>query len=159
MRSADPPHHRALAVAVTDQTGRSVPDPGLRRWLARVAPARARGLVTVAIVSDRVVRRLNRVYARHDAVTDVLTFPAGAGPGPAPHHLGDIVIARGRAAAQAREAGHSIRTEFRVLALHGLLHLIGYDHHVDGGRMARAERRLRRRGGLPVGLIERASDV
>jgi len=159
MRSADPPRSRALVVVVTDQAGRPVPDHGLRRWLSDVAPARARGLVTIAIVSDGVVRRLNRVYAKHDAVTDVLTFPAGKVPGPVPHQLGDVVIAQGRATAQARRAGHSIRIELRVLALHGLLHLMGYDHHGDQGRMASAERRLRRRGGLPEGLIERGSDA
>lgn len=69
--------------------------------------------------------------------------------------LGDIVIARGVAARQARAAGHSLATELRVLALHGLLHLLGYDHDADGGRMARLERRLRRKGGLREGLLER----
>jgi ssRNA-specific RNase YbeY (16S rRNA maturation enzyme) len=71
-------------------------------------------------------------------------------------HLGDVVIATGVAGRQAREAGHSVRTELRVLALHGLLHLLGYDHERDAGEMARVERRLRRRGGLREGLIERA---
>ena len=69
--------------------------------------------------------------------------------------LGDIVIARGLASRQAREAGHSELTEFRVLALHGLLHLLGYDHDRDHGRMRRVERRLRLKGGLREGLIER----
>jgi probable rRNA maturation factor len=71
-------------------------------------------------------------------------------------YIGDIVIARGVARRQARDAGHSELTEWRVLALHGLLHLLGYDHERDRGRMRRVERRLRRRGGLPDGLIERA---
>ena len=83
---------------------------------------------------------------------DVLSFPARRAPG----YLGDVVIAAGVAARQAREAGHSLATELRVLALHGLLHLLGYDHERDDGRMARLERRLRRRGGLVEGLIERA---
>lgn len=69
--------------------------------------------------------------------------------------LGDIVIARGVASRQARQAGHSEATEMKVLALHGLLHLLGYDHERDGGAMARLERKLRRRGGLREGLIER----
>ena len=75
-----------------------------------------------------------------------------------PRILGDIVIATGIAYQQAREAGHSTQTELRVLALHGLLHLLGYDHHdpADRIRMARAEARLRRKGGLAAGLIERA---
>ena len=125
--------------------------PGLVSWLASIAPSRARGTVTVAIVSDARVRALNRQYRRKDKVTDVLAFPSGERG-----HLGDVVIAAGVAARQAREAGHTLATELRVLALHGLLHLLGYDHERDDGRMARLERRLRRRGGLEEGLIERA---
>jgi probable rRNA maturation factor len=110
----------------------------------------------VALVGDRLVRRLNCVYRGTDRVTDVLSFPSGsAGPTRGRQHIGDIVIARPVAARQARSAGHSLATELRVLALHGLLHLLGYDHERDGGRMARLERRLRREGGLNEGLIER----
>ena len=124
--------------------------PGLARWLQTVAPARARGEVTVAVVPDARVRALNRQYRRKDAPTDVLSFPAEE-----PGELGDVVIAAGVAGRQARQAGHSLAVELRVLALHGLLHLLGYDHEHDDGRMARLERRLRRKGGLVEGLIER----
>jgi probable rRNA maturation factor len=124
--------------------------PGLARWLTSVAPARARGAVTVAIVPDSRVRRLNRRYRRTDRPTDVLSFPSGE-----PGELGDIVIAAGMARRQARAAGHSLQAELRVLALHGLLHLLGYDHERDAGQMARVEARLRARGGLRAGLIER----
>ncbi len=126
--------------------------PGLAAWLRTVAPARARGALTVAIVSDARVRALNRQYRGKDAATDVLSFPAEERG-----LLGDVVIAAGVARRQAREAGHSIQTEMRVLALHGLLHLLGYDHERDGGRMARLERRLRAKGGLREGLIERST--
>jgi probable rRNA maturation factor len=125
--------------------------PGLARWLSALAPARARGSVTVALVSDRTIRTLNRTYRRKDAATDVLSFPAGE-----PRQLGDVVIAAGVARRQAQRAGHPLQTEIRLLALHGLLHLIGYDHETDNGRMARLEARLRRRGGLREGLIERS---
>jgi probable rRNA maturation factor len=138
--------------------------PGLAAWLTRVAPRAARGDVAIALVSDAHIRRLNRTYRRSNQATDVLSFPASPAAR-APHasprtgHLGDIVIATGVARRQAREAGHSYATELKVLALHGLLHLLGYDHHDldDGDRMARAERRLRAKGGLSAGLIERAA--
>jgi probable rRNA maturation factor len=107
--------------------------------------------MTVAIVSDARIRALNRQYRRKDTATDVLSFPSEERG-----FLGDVVIASGVAARQARAAGHSLRTELRVLALHGLLHLLGYDHERDDGRMARLERRLRKRGGLREGVIERA---
>ena len=81
--------------------------------------------------------------------------PDARGGGPA--QLGDIVIATGVAARQAAAAGHTLGTELRVLALHGLLHLLGFDHERDGGAMARTELRLRRRGRLREGLIERAA--
>ena len=123
----------------------------LAAWLARVAPARARGAVTVAVTTDARVRALNSRFRQVRATTDVLSFPAG-------EHgvLGDIVIAAGVARRQARAAGHPMATELKVLALHGLLHLMGYDHETDDGRMARAEARLRRKGGLEDGLIERS---
>src|SRR5438128_1781269 len=86
---------------------------GLVNWLASVAPARARGAITVAIVSDARVRSLNRQYRRKDTATDVLSFPSDERG-----HLGDVVIAAGVAKRQARAAGHSLSTELRVLALH-----------------------------------------
>jgi probable rRNA maturation factor len=142
-------------VSVSGGIGATPAARGLCGWLSRAAPRSARGEVAVALVSDRRMRRLNRSYRGVDRATDVLSFGAG-GPAPSPVRvLGDIVIATGVAARQAREARHSVATEYRVLALHGLLHLLGYDHDRDGGRMARAERRLRRRAGLPAGLIER----
>lgn len=141
---------RRSPLVVTIVTSGGARTPGLASWLEAVAPARARGEVTVAVVSDARVRALNRRYRRKDHVTDVLSFPTGE-----PGNLGDIVIAEGLAGRQAREAGHSRAVELRVLALHGLLHLLGYDHEHDDGRMARLERRLRRKGGLVEGLIER----
>jgi probable rRNA maturation factor len=139
-----------LRVVVSDERGRAVAGAGLGRWLSRIAPARARGVVSVVLSRDSSVHALNRRYRGQDSPTDVLSFPADAR-----EYLGDIVIARGVARRQAREAGHSHDTELRVLALHGLLHLLGYDHHDDGGAMARLEHRLRTKGGLKEGLIER----
>lgn len=153
------PDSRRLHVAVTDGRGRAVRDTGLARWLAAVAPARARGEVAVALVSDALSRRLNRLYRSIDAPTDVLSFPCQTPVAiRQPPFLGDIVIASGLARRQARARRHGVTTELRILALHGLLHLLGYDHTdpLDRGRMARAEARLRRRGGLREGLMARA---
>ena len=150
----DPPPAASRPRGLTiDIVASGVQGSGLARWLRRVAPARARGHVTVAIAPDARVRALNRRFRRKNTATDVLSFPAGE-----PGQLGDVVIAAGVAARQARAAGHSLATEVRVLALHGLLHLLGYDHETDDGRMARLERRLRRKGGLREGLIERVAD-
>jgi probable rRNA maturation factor len=147
---------------VSDGRGRTVKRPDLARWLQMAAPSRARGEVGVALVTDAHIRTLNATYRRKDAPTDVLSFSADRAsripePGGAAF-LGDIVIATGVARRQARDLGHSYATELRVLALHGLLHLLGYDHDdpEDRGRMARAEARLRAKGGLTRGLIERA---
>ena len=153
-----------LTVALTDGRGHPVRVRGLARWLQRVAPRRTRGDVTVALVSDARMRQLNRRFRRKDCATDVLSFPtavqpfraAGASRPESLHYAGDIVIAHGVARRQARERGHSLAVELKVLALHGLLHLLGYDHEQDDGEMRRVERRLRRKGGLREGLIERA---
>jgi probable rRNA maturation factor len=145
---------------VCTRDGRPVRVPGLARWLAATAPARARGSVTVVLVGDTAMRRLNREWRDKDYATDVLSFPADD-DGPRvrgqQRHLGDIVIATGVATRQAREAGHAYGTELKVLALHGLLHLLGYDHETDEGQMRRVEARLRRKGGLAAGRIERES--
>jgi probable rRNA maturation factor len=171
---ADAP--RRLSVGVVDGRGRAVRVPGLTRWLTRVAPRAARGEVTIALVSDAHIRSLNRTFRQKDMATDVLSFPTTStahrsravgrrskAPDPARtpwiadagSYLGDIVIARRVAVRQAREAGHPLGTELRILALHGLLHLIGYDHEQDRGEMRRLEARLRRKGGVKAGLIER----
>jgi len=146
-------------VLVANGGGRRVSAPGITRWLARLAPLRARGVVSAALVSDARIRALNRQYRGRDYATDVLSFPSaapGRPGGPSRPFLGDIVVARGVARRQARAAGHSELTELRVLVLHGLLHLLGYDHDRDNGAMARVERSMRLKSGLPEGLIERA---
>jgi probable rRNA maturation factor len=171
-----------LQVVVTDARGRAVPSRGLPAFLASAAPPGTRGRVGIALIGDRTMRRLNREFRGQDHATDVLSFPeegpagtkfelrpsTGSGrpervegrssnfevsPG---LRLGDLAIAVGLAGRQARRLGHSLGAELRVLALHGLLHLLGYDHDTDQGEMGRVEERLRRRAGLPIGLISRA---
>src|SRR5262249_37730516 len=84
---------------------------------------------------------------------DVLSFPVASGPkvGTA----GDIAVSAEIAAQNGRLLGHSAADEVKVLVLHGILHLAGYDHVGDGGRMARKEQQLRKTLGLPIALIER----
>jgi probable rRNA maturation factor len=149
---------RRLEVTVTDARGRPLREESLARWLERAAPAGARGAVSVALVSDAHMRRLNAAYRGENHATDVLSFRTA--PQPQPTHapavyVGDLAIARGVAGRQARRSGHSLGVELRILALHGLLHLLGYDHETDAGTMRRLEDRLRRRARLPTGLVAR----
>jgi len=149
-----------LAVSVVTSAASATLARGLAAWLAGAAPASARGAVAVALVSDARMRRLNRTFRGVDEATDVLSFEAGTplvparGPRSAPD-LGEMAIAVGVARRQAGARGHSVGTELRILALHGLLHLLGYDHETDQGDMRRREERLRRAAGLPTGLITR----
>lgn len=101
------------------------------------------------ITGDEEIQRLNREFRSCDYPTDVLSFPS--------EPLGDIAISARRASEQAREYGHTVEEEIRILMLHGVLHLLGMDHETDGGRMRRVEKKWRARLGLPAGLIERVS--
>lgn len=101
--------------------------------------------VSVRLVSDRRMREANRTFRGKDATTDVLSFPTRNGPDPAgERHLGDILISVTRAASQAREADHALEQELKLLALHGYLHLLGYDHETDDGEMMRLQRKTAR---------------
>ena len=109
-----------------------------------------RGDVVIFVTCSEEMQKLNREYRGKDEPTDVLTFPSLS-----PRVLGDIAISVEIAAANAAELGHSTEAEVKVLILHGLLHLAGYDHETDDGEMQTRETTLRRKLGLPVGLIER----
>lgn len=128
---------------------------GLAAFLSRVADDAAPGdrrSATLRVLSDRKMRELNRRFREKDRPTDVLAFPAGAPDGGAfggePAYLGDLAVSAETAARQAAERGHPLETELRLLALHGVLHLLGWDHERDRGEMERLERLLRRRHGL-----------
>ena len=97
---------------------------------------------TIAFISDKRIRELNRQFRGIDRATDVLSFPAD---GPDESNLGDIAISVETAATQAKENGLSFDDEIAQLILHGLLHLSGYDHETDNGEMNRLELRLRRK--------------
>jgi probable rRNA maturation factor len=130
--------------------------PGAKRSLQRfarqvsvqIAAGRA---FTCVIAGDRTLQRLNREYLGRDYATDVLSFPSGDSS-----FLGDLAISAVRAQAQARAFGHGLLDEIRILMLHGVLHLLGYDHEIDRGKMARAERKWRATFSLPTSLIERS---
>ncbi len=107
------------------------------------------GELSVRITSARELQELNRRFRHKNKPTDVLSFPALVGAG------GDIAIAREIAASNAAALGHSLTTELKILIVHGLLHLAGYDHESDDGEMSARESQLRRELGLPFGLIER----
>lgn len=129
-------------------------EPSLTRFLARAKRAVGlRGDVTVLITTSRELHALNRQFRHKNAPTDVLSFPS---PMVATRHFaGDIAISADIAARNARQLGHTPADEVKILTLHGLLHLAGYDHESDQGEMARREQLLRKRLGLPVALIER----
>jgi probable rRNA maturation factor len=136
-----------MNVEVVDrQRAHRVPRAPLRsfvRRLAAAAPATEAASVTIALCGDRTIRRLNRSFRGKDAPTDVLSFPSGAPASPGGGlHLGDVVISVPQAARQAKAGGRSLAREIRVLAIHGYLHLLGYDHEVDGGTMLRLQARL-----------------
>ncbi len=119
---------------------------------------RLRGQVTVLLTTDAAIRGLNRRFRSKNKPTDVLSFPAAnllQSSKPAERVAGDIAISVETARRQALGQGHALTCELKVLILHGLLHLAGYDHESDAGQMHRRERTLRARLGLPQGLIER----
>ena len=138
--TADP---EALEVALLNrQRRRRVQSRRLERLLRRAARSlRVAGDVSLVLTNDRAMRALNRRYRGRKTTTDVLSFPGPGGEA----GLGDIVISVETAERNARRLGHSLARELDVLALHGFLHVLAYDHETDDGEMDRLERRLRRR--------------
>jgi probable rRNA maturation factor len=107
-----------------------------------------REAVTIVLVSDSAIRKLNKQYRGRDYVTDVLSFPTEPEQFENHSSLGEIVIAMDRAATQAKENGLTLQNEIEQLILHGLLHLCGYDHETDNGEMNRLELKLRKELGI-----------
>jgi probable rRNA maturation factor len=136
---------------------KSVPDlseMALARFVVRARRAAGlHGSVNVLVSSSRELQALNFRFRGKDKPTDVLSFAPMSGL--VRGLAGDIAISSEMAAQNARELGHSAAQEIKILALHGILHLAGYDHESDRGTMARKEIRLRKSLGLPSGLIER----
>ena len=105
------------------------------------------GEVAVLITGNRQIRQLNRRFRKKDKPTDVLSFPREDG--------GDIAISAQIATESAKRYGHAPADELKVLILHGMLHLAGYDHETDNGAMAAQESALRKKLKLPDSLIQR----
>jgi probable rRNA maturation factor len=102
--------------------------------------------VTIQLISDDSMARLNEKYRNKPGPTDVLSFPAnGARPSRSVEYIGDIAISPETARRNARRFSRSLPEEMRILILHGMIHLAGFDHETDHGEMDRLERRLRKR--------------
>lgn len=130
----------------------------LTRFLTEAkAAVRLRGQVTVLLTTDAALRSLNRRFRGKNKATDVLSFPAENLLQSREKIAGDLAISIPTARRQAAEHGHTLAAELRILILHGLLHVAGYDHEIDDGQMHHRERQLRARLGLPQGLIERST--
>jgi probable rRNA maturation factor len=138
---------------------------GLDRFVARARRAAGlKGLINVLVTSSLEMKSLNRRFRGKDKPTDVLSFPAE----PDLDHqfdkrlnkrfAGEIAISAEIATKNALALGHSPAQEVKILVLHGILHLRGYDHECDNGQMARREKQLRSTLNLPVGLIERTTE-
>jgi probable rRNA maturation factor len=130
-------------------------EAALARFVLRACrAAKLRGDVSVLVTTSHELRALNRRFRKQDKATDVLSFPPML---VTDRFAGDIAISADVAARNAKLLGHSPADEVKTLALHGVLHLAGYDHEADSGEMARLEQRLRKQLGLPPALIERTS--
>ena len=152
MITIEPPSSRAASGGPLISP-RALRKAELARFLAQArALAGVAGEVHVLLSDDAELRRLNQFFRKKDKATDVLSFPAAADTSSI---AGDLAISMETAARQAAEFGHTLQDEVKILLLHGVLHLAGYDHERDAGEMALQETKLRGRLGLPVTLIER----
>jgi probable rRNA maturation factor len=145
--------------AIEEKFGRaSLKKQEMKTFLAQaIRAAELSGTVSVLLTGDEEIRRLNREFRHKDKATDVLSFPAAPFPsgGRAKPPAGDLAISAETAAREAATRGHSLLLEIKVLLLHGVLHLSGYDHETDSGEMAEREEILRSELGLTHGLIAR----
>ncbi len=148
-READLVIFRKQVVGVNEQA--------LSRFVARARRAvKLRGTVTVLITSNAEMKKLNFCFRNKNKATDVLSFSAMSNP---KNIAGDVAISVEIARENAKNLGHAVSDEIKILILHGILHLAGYDHEIDDGEMAAKEHRLRKVLRLPVTLIERNETV
>jgi probable rRNA maturation factor len=131
----------------------------LERFVLRARRAVGlRGTVNVLVTSNAAVRSLNHRFRGKNKATDVLSFPCdstGSQSRTRSKPAGDVAVSADIALQNSLRLGHPVAQEVKILALHGILHLAGFDHERDNGEMARQEATLRRKLRLPVALIER----
>jgi probable rRNA maturation factor len=154
----------AIEVVIASARWRRVPRAGtmVRRAITAAAPATARNAeVSVTLTSDRSMKALNRRWRGRDKPTNVLSFPAATGKPGAPRLLGDIVIAYETTAAEARAQRKPLDHHLAHLAVHGFLHLLGYDHESDheADAMERRERGVLAKLGIPDPYGARDADL
>jgi len=129
--------------------------------LEKIAEALSTREVELIITDDTTMRELNAEYRDKDSITDVLSFPMEA---PFTEQsifgmpLGSIIIAESFVKAKASEYGHTIQDELSLLFIHGMLHLLGFDHENDDGEMRAREKELIEQFGLPKSLIVRTEE-
>ncbi|MGO9401971.1 MAG: rRNA maturation RNase YbeY [Terriglobales bacterium] len=142
-------------VVIVQKRVADLTDLAVNRFVARARRAVGlKGLVNVLLTSSAEMKSLNRRFRGKNKPTDVLSFPAE--PAAQKQFAGEIAISAEIASQNAWVLGHSPAAEVKILVLHGILHLRGYDHECDNGQMARREKQLRAKLHLPLGLIERA---
>jgi probable rRNA maturation factor len=143
-------------VIIAQRKPKNLSTGGLSSFLRRACKAVGlAGDVNVLLTANQHMRRLNRQFRQNNKPTDVLSFPSHQPDDSREGYAGDLAISMEIAKDNAQRLGHSIQEEIKVLMLHGVLHLAGYDHESDDGEMARLEDRLRRKLGLPTALISR----
>jgi probable rRNA maturation factor len=144
-----PPRLLSEQVIIFEKVVEGVNQPALTRFARKAQELiGVAGEVDVLIAGTRRLQQLNRRFRKKDKPTDVLSFPRIEG--------GDIAISADIAVANARRYRHSAADELKILILHGMLHLAGYDHELDHGQMTRKENKLRLQLKLPASLIDRA---
>jgi probable rRNA maturation factor len=152
LNPGDPGNYGNLLIQL-DSSSDSISAPSLNLFARRVARLLDLSAdISILITGNRQIQQLNCRFRKKDKATDVLSFPRQTDTG---RPGGDIAISAQMARQSAQNRGHSLAEELKVLILHGMLHLAGYDHERDNGEMAAREIALRAKLGLPVTLIER----
>jgi probable rRNA maturation factor len=154
-RGRDRERKEAAGLVILNKRVVGLSEVSLSRFVLRTRRALGlKGTVNVMVTSSAAMRNLNLRFRQKNKPTDVLSFPAAAANGK-PRFAGEIAISADIALQNAFQLGHSPAAEIKVLALHGMLHLAGFDHERDNGAMSRKETLLRRQLRLPSTLIER----